>query len=146
VCVCVRACMCVCVCVLDCVRVFVRASVCDAVLCREGRDASAKGDSLIRCRCAQSRCRWSGQEPSPGADVAGGEPSPGADAAGDEPSHGADVAGSEPSPGAGLLFAHTLSAVVSSAKDSAEAEAALRDVPALMQTLKNQVRIARAHV
>jgi hypothetical protein len=36
--------------------------------------------------------------------------------------------------------------VVSSAKDSAEAEAAIRDVPALMQTLKNQVRIAGAHV
>ena len=34
--------------------------------------------------------------------------------------------------------------MVSSANDSAEAEAALRDVPALMQTLKGQVLIARA--
>ena len=51
----------------------------------------------------------------------------------------ADVGGGEPGRCAGLLFAHALSAVVSSANDSSEAEAALRDVPALMQTLKAQV-------
>ena len=115
---CVRACACLSACVCLCVR------LCATRSCA-GRAATLP-PKAIRLYDAGARSR--------GADGVGRSP------------RGADVAGGEPSPGAGLLFAHTLSAVVSSAKDSAEAEAAIRDVPALMQTLKNQVRIARAHV